>query len=127
MTFVEGVSLIASAASIVLACVAIFYSYQADKKTSNNYERTGELLSEIGIKAEVIQSAVGETQQKLVDTVIQNAKPRQSQEEVMMQTLLPMARDDPEGFRHLMEAFGQQQNAPEKNPRPSRAERRRNR
>ena len=53
MTIVEGVSLSASVASIVRACVAIFYAFQTDKKSSHNYERTGDLLTEIGKKAEV--------------------------------------------------------------------------
>ncbi len=125
MSATEILSMIASLASIILAGCAIFYAWQSERKSKENFDGARDLLGEIREKSAVIESAVSETQLKLTDAVIDAAKPRQSQEEIMMNTLLPMAREDPGGFRELMEAFQSQQPEQSNNRRPSRAERRR--
>ena len=125
MATTEIFSIIASLASVILAVCAISFAWQSERKSRVNYDATRDLLGEIREKSAVIESAVSETQQKLTDAVIAAAKPRQSQEEIMMNTFLPMAREDPGGFRELMEAFQSQKPQSGTNRRPSRAERRR--
>ncbi len=101
--------------SITLAIVAIWYSYQAERKSTDNYNRTKDVLSEISQKAAVIESTVTTTQQKLVDTITEIATPhRETQEEMLMKTLLPAVLQNPQIMENLMTISQQQQ--PNPNP-----------
>ena len=103
------VSLVVGAVSIVLALVAIWHSTQSERKSTENYNRTKDLLSEISEKAAVIESTVNNTQEKLVDTITEIAKPqRDTQEEVLMKTLLPAFLENPEMLERLI-AMSEQQ------------------
>lgn len=110
-SIVDVFSIAAAMASIILAIAAISYSWQSEKKSMQTYERTIAVLEEISQKSAVIESAVSETQSKLVDTVIANATPRQSYEEMMMQAFLPMVQQNPEWLRELIEASTAQESS----------------
>ena len=91
------ISLVVGVISVVLACAAILYGYQAEQKSAANYNQTKEVLAEISEKAAVIQGTVNTTQQKLVDTITDIAKPqRETQEEILMRTMLPALMGDPQ-------------------------------
>ena len=104
------VSLVVGVVSVVLAVVAIFYSYQSESKSSDNYTRTNKALSDISQKAAVIESTVNSTQEKLVDTITDIARPpRETQEEMLMRTVLPVLLKDPAMIERLMEEGARQQ------------------
>ena len=99
------VTLIVGVVSVVLACVAIWLSRQAERQSVENYNRTKDVLAEISEKAAVIESTVNNTQEKLVDTITEIARPqKESQEEVMLRTLLPAILQQPELLEKLVEA-----------------------
>ena len=92
-----------SIVSMVLAVVAIGSSILGERRSRENYENTLKALSEVKEKAAVIEGSVSETQQKLVDTVTAIAKPREdTQEELMMKTLLPSLIQNPQMFETLI-------------------------
>ncbi len=94
---------------MVLAIVAIWYSWQSERKSTDNYNRTKDVLSDISQKASVIEATMNNTQEKLVDTITEIARPRQeSQEEILMNALLPSIVQNPELLERLMQAGGQQ-------------------
>ncbi|MDE2701867.1 MAG: hypothetical protein OXH91_01840 [Chloroflexota bacterium] len=119
MALTEVISILASLASIILAACAVFYAWQSESKSKANYEGTRELLDEISQKSAVIESAVSKTQSKLVDTVIANATPRQTQEEMMMQAFLPMLQSNPDWLRGILEQSVKPSNDPTR-PKPPR-------
>ncbi len=96
------VSIVVGAVSVAMAGMAIWISTQAEKKSTENYNATKDLLGEIGTKAAVIEKAVSETQGKLVDTVTAIAKPREeTQDEMLQRTLLPKVLENPEMLQTL--------------------------
>ena len=95
MDWISGVSLAVGVMAIVLAIVAIAI-------TALIYDRTKDVLAEIGQKAAVIEKVVTGTQAKLVDTVAEIAKPqKETQEEILMKTLLPAMVEDPSLMERL--------------------------
>ena len=95
--------------SIVLALVAIWHSWQSERKSNENYNLTKDLLSDMSQKAAVIEATVSNTQAKLVDTITEIAKPKQdSQEEMLMNALLPMLMQNPEALERLIRLSEQQ-------------------
>ena len=112
-TFV--ISLVVGVISMVLAIVAIWHSAQSEKKSTDNYNRTKDLLSAISQKAAVIEGTVSRTQDKLVDTVTSIASPRQeSQDEILMKVLLPTVIQNPQIFDRLIAMAEQQSDGPSK-------------
>ena len=100
------VSLVVGVVSVVLAFVAIFYSYQSESKSRDYYDRTNNVLLSISEKAAVIEGTVNATQQKLVDTITDIARPqRETQEEVFMRTMLPAMLADPSMSDALRQVF----------------------
>ena len=100
------VSLVVGVVSVVLAVVAIFYSYQSERKSRDYYDRTNDVLLGISEKAAVIEGTVNATQQKLVDTITEIARPqRETQEEMFMRTMLPAILQDPKMSEALREVF----------------------
>ena len=103
------VSLVVGTISVVLALVAIWYAYQSERKSTANYNSTKDVLAEISEKAAVIQSTVNNTQEKLVDTITEIAKPKQeTQEEMLIKTMLPTILQNPEMLERLMRSAEQQ-------------------
>ena len=103
------VALVVGAVSIVLALVAIWHSWQSERKSNENYNLTKDLLSDMSEKAAVIEATVSNTQAKLVDTITEIAKPKQdSQEEMLMNALLPMLMQNPEALVRLTRLSDQQ-------------------
>ena len=104
------ISLVVGAVSIVLAIVAISYAILSERKSTENYNRTKDLLAEISEKAAIIQSTVDNTQEKLVDTITEIAKPKHdTQEEILMKTLLPAMLEKPEMLERLITMSERQQ------------------
>ncbi len=102
MEWLAIVSLTVGVISIILAGIAIWLS-------TLNYERTKDVLAEISKQAAVIEGTVSETQSKLLDTVTAIAKPKEeTQEDKLLETLLPEMMKNPELLATLMKA-GQQQ------------------
>ena len=96
------VSLVIGVVSVTLALVAIWHSTQSERKSTENYHRTKEVLAEISEKSAVIANTVSNTQSKLVDTITEIARPtRESTDEMLIKTLLPAMLEKPE----LMEQF----------------------
>lgn len=105
-----AVSLVVGVVSIVLAVVAIWYSTQAEKKSADSYNQTKEVLAAISEKAAVIQETVNTTQQKLVDTITEIAKPpRDTEQDIFLKTLLPAMLDNPELMERLIKLGSQQE------------------
>ncbi len=103
------VALVVGAVSIVLALVAIWHSWQSERKSNENYNLTKDLLSDMSQKAAVIEATVNNTQTNLVDTITEIAKPKQdSQEEMLMNALLPMLMQNPEALVRLTRLSDQQ-------------------
>ena len=103
------VTLVIGVVSIVLALVAIWHSWQSERKSNENYNLTKDLLSDMSQKAAVIEATVNNTQTKLVDTITEIAKPKQdSQEEMLMNALLPMLMQNPEALVRLTRLSDQQ-------------------
>ena len=103
------VALVVGAVSIVLALVAIWHSWQLERKSNENYNLTKDLLSDMSQKAAVIEATVNNTQTNLVDTITEIAKPKQdSQEEMLMNALLPMLMQNPEALVRLTRLSDQQ-------------------
>ena len=103
------VSLVVGSVSVVLALVAIWYSHQSERKSTANYNNTKDVLAEISEKAAVIQSTVNNTQEKLVDTITEIAKPKQeTQEEMLMKTMLPAILQNPDMLERLIRGAEQQ-------------------
>ncbi len=97
------ISLVGVAVTVILAWVAIWYSYQAERKSLRNYERTRDALAEITTKAAVIETTVSGTQEKLVDTITSIAKPKEeSENEMLMKLLIPMMAQNPEMLNTLI-------------------------
>ena len=104
------ISLVVSVVSVVLALVAIWYSTQSERKSMENYNRTRDVLSEISQRAGVIEATVNSTQEKLVDTITEIAKPKQeTQEELLLKTFIPAIVQNPDMLERLMKAAEQQQ------------------
>ena len=57
----------------------------------------------------MIESQLSETQTKLVDSVVANATPRQTQEEMLMAAFLPMFQGNPEWVRKMVEQGARKQ------------------
>ena len=92
-----AISIIIGVVAIVLAIVAIWYSTKSERQSLDNYNRTKDVLSEIGEKAAVIEGTVSRTQDKLVDAVTAIASPKvESQEEMMIKAILPSMLQNPE-------------------------------
>ena len=107
--FFNILSFVVGVISIVLAIVAIWYSTQAERKSVENYNRTKDVLSEISQKAAVIEATVNNTQEKLVDTITEIARPRQySQEEMLMKTLLPHLIQNPDILERIIKLSEEQ-------------------
>ena len=88
---------------MVLAIVAIWHGSQSEKKSLANYNRTQDLLSEIGKRAAVIEGTVSRTQDKLVDTLTSVAIPRQeSEDEILMKAMLPTVIQNPQILDRLI-------------------------
>ena len=103
MEALEVVSITVGVVSIILAAVAIVISILV-------YMRTKDVLSEVDKKASVIEKAVTETQNKLIDTVTEIAKPaRETQEEMLMRTMLPAMMNNPDLLQRFMDAGAKQQ------------------
>ena len=103
MDITFAISLITGTTSIVLAIVAIWYSNLAEKKSSESYQRTNQVLSDISQKAAVIESTVSTTQEKLVNTITDIATPhRETQEEMLMKTFVPAMMENPALIQQLM-------------------------
>ena len=103
------VSLVVGAISVVLALVAIWYSSQSERKSTENYNSTKDVLAEISRKAAVIESTVNNTQEKLVDTITEIARPKQeTQEEMLMKTMLPTILQNPQMLERLITSAEQQ-------------------
>ena len=99
MDIIFAISLITGTTSIVLAIVAIWYSNLAEKKSSESYQRTNQVLSDISQKAAVIESTVSTTQEKLVNTITDIATPhRETQEEMFMKKFM----ENPASFQQLI-------------------------
>ena len=99
-----AVTLVVGVVSVVLAIVAIWLGSRSEKQSAENYDRTKDLLAEVSQKAEVIKATVDTTQQKLVDTITDIARPqRESVQDKMMATLLPQMLQDPAAFQRFME------------------------
>ena len=118
------VSLVVGAVSIVLAVMAIWLSIQSERRSTENYDRTKDILSEISEKAAVIESTVSNTQEKLVDTVTAIAKPKEeTQDEMIAKAILPSMVQNPQMFEQLMrmgEQQGKNQSSGGKNPKRQR-------
>lgn len=103
------VSLVVGAVSIILAVLAIWLSIQSERRSTENYDRTKDILSEISEKAAVIEGTVSNTQEKLVDTVTAIAKPKEeTQDEMIAKVLLPSMVQNPQMLEKLIELSEQQ-------------------
>ena len=92
----ETLSLVVGIVSIVLAIVAIWLSTVSERRSSNNYERTKDVLAEVDKKAAVIEGSVNETRKKLVDAVTSIVAPKEpTMEEKMMAAVFPAMLADP--------------------------------
>ena len=110
MDILTAISLIVGVVSVVLALVAIWHSVKSERRSTENYDRTKDVLAQISEKAAVIEATVNNTQNKLVDTVTDMARPqRESQEEILLKTLLPEIVKNPQWIEQMM-AAAQQQN-----------------
>ena len=90
------VSLVIGAVSITLAIVAMLHSTLSERRSTDNYIRTRDTLAEIAKQAAVIESTVSNTQNKLVETITEIAKPEQeSMEMAMLKGLMPAMVSDP--------------------------------
>lgn len=105
-----AVSLVVGVVSIVLALVAIWHSTVSERKSTENYNRTKDVLSEISQKAAIIEGTVNNTQEKLVDTITDIAKPqRETQEEMLLKAMLPTILENPQMLERIIKA-GERQN-----------------
>jgi hypothetical protein len=103
------ISLVVGVVSVVLALVAIWFSVHSERKSAENYNRTRDVLSKISQKAGVIEATVNNTQEKLVDTITEIAKPKQeTQEELIMKTVVPAIMQNPDMLERLIRASEQQ-------------------
>ena len=103
------ISLVVGVVSVILALVAIWFSWQSERKSAENYNRTRDVLSEISQKAAVIEATVNNTQEKLVDTITEIAKPKQeTQEELLLKALVPAIMQNPDMMERLMKHSEQQ-------------------
>ena len=95
--------------SVDSGLVAIWHSVQSERRSNENYNRTKDLLAEIDKKAAVIESTMNSTQDKLLDTVTAIAHPKEAtQEEKLMNYLLPSIIDNPALLDRLIEVGAQQ-------------------
>ena len=109
MDFSYAFSLVVGVVSIVLALVAISLARQSERRSTENYDRTKDILAEISQKAAVIEGTVSNTQEKLVDTVTAIAKPKEeTQDEMIAKGLLEGALKNPEILERLMKMAEQQ-------------------
>ena len=103
------VSLVVGAVSIVLAVMAIWLSIQSERRSTENYDRTKDTLSEISKKAAVIEATVSNTQDKLVDTVTAIAKPKEeTQEDIILKAIM----QNPQMFQQMVKMTEQQGKKP---------------
>ena len=87
------VSLVASLFSIVLAGVAIWFTYHTSQSTRN-------LLADIDKRVTVVEEVAKISQEKLLDTVTSIAAPKEpSQEQQLMNHLF----SNPQGFVSLLQ------------------------
>jgi hypothetical protein len=71
-----GLSDALSIIAIILSLVAIVQTALSEKRSRENNKDTGNLLSEIRIKAEVLEALASQNQGKLLDTVTAIANPQ---------------------------------------------------
>ena len=103
MDFSVILSIVIGVVSIVLALVAIWHSVMSERKINDNYNRTKDVLSKISEKAAVIKNTMDNTQEKLVDTITDIAKPqRETQEEMLLKAFLPKMLDNPQLLDRLI-------------------------
>lgn len=69
MTFVDGISIISGAISIVLAIYAIYFAKKESAQSADNYNKTKELLKEIEHKTELIDRSVQLQQTQLINII----------------------------------------------------------
>ena len=99
--WIAVVSVTVGVVSIILAAVAIVVSLVTLFLTKG-------VLAEIKEKASVIEGTVNTTQNKLLDTVTDIARPREETEEDRLKyTLMKTALENPSQLRELMELFKQ--------------------
>lgn len=92
-----------SVVSIVLAVIAIGASVLSEWRGRQHYDRTQEVLSDIKEKAAVIDSVVSGTQEKLLGAVTDLVRPqRETQDEMLMRTLLPAIVQNPNLLEQIM-------------------------
>ncbi len=104
MEISTAISLMGVVVTVILAVVAIWYSYQSERKSLRNYERTRDTLAEITTKAAVIETTVSGTQEKLVDTITSIARPKEeSENEMLMKLIIPMMAQNPELLNTFVE------------------------
>ena len=98
-----ALSLAVGFVSVVLAGLAISLSIYYERRSRESYELTSEALSEIRQKSAVIETTVNTAHTKLLDTVTDIAKPiRETQEEMLIKTMLPAIMQSPEMFERLI-------------------------
>lgn len=66
----EILTLILGVVALVLSCVSILFAYIAEKRSSENHQRTKDLLFEIDKRASVTEAIVGQQFQKMSDTML---------------------------------------------------------
>lgn len=110
------VSLLSSISSFVLAIVAITFSRSSEKEVRSNFqstnefmnsshEKTKEVLAEIDKRAAIIDKTVSESQQKLMETMMN----------IVNETVIPKKADLKEqmGFQFAQSLFSDPQKAKE--------------
>ena len=99
----EELSIAVGVTSIVLAVVAIAVALWTGKQSAANYTNAATALSEVSEKAAVIERAVTNTQDRLIETVTP------TQDDRLKEALLPQVLGNPELLRMFIELGRQQE------------------
>ncbi len=96
-----------SIVAIILSIVAIVQAAFSEKRSRENNKDTANLLSEIRIKAEVLEALASQTQGKLLDTVTAIANPQKPNLDDQMKVELTRGiMQSPGGLKDLLENLG---------------------
>jgi len=111
VTIADILSIGVGIASIVLAIVAIWFSWITGREVRDNFERTKEVLSNIEKKSAIVETTVTTAQKQLLESVTkileETTIPQKiSTDEQMGMALLQLAAQDPKSFENLLKNMG---------------------
>jgi len=70
MTTSDWLTILSGTVSIILALVAIAYSYISARDTNDNFQKTKDVLAEIDKKSALIEMTVSQSQKELLQAVL---------------------------------------------------------